>query len=668
MSNRLAKESSPYLLQHANNPVDWYPWGDEALQRAQAENKLLLVSVGYAACHWCHVMERESFEDESVAAIMNEHFVCVKVDREERPDVDKIYMDAVMLMTQRGGWPLNAIALPDGRPIYGGTYFPKQHWVDVLQQISALYREQPQRTLEYADDLVAAMQKMDVLKPKGQVGFLRVDLQQIRETWMGEVDFKWGGRNVQANKFPLPANNLFLLRAAHLMEDAEMLDAATITLDKMAHGGIYDHLGGGFARYSVDAYWKVPHFEKMLYDNGQLISLYAEAFLKTANPRYKEVVYQTIEFCERELGDAAGGFYSSIDADSEGVEGKFYTWTHEEVEAVLGEEAQLFANYYNIHPIGNWEQTNVLFVLESEGDFARRWNLDTVSFREKMALGRQQLLAAREARIRPGLDDKILTSWNGLMLRGLADAYLAFGEEAFLTRAIRLANFLRENLSEGGQLFRNYKAGKRSINAFLDDYANLIQGYISLYQATFDEQWLQQADLHLQYVLTHFSEEESGMFFFTSDEDPVLVRRKMERQDDVIPASNSQLAQALHTLGLLLDQEAYRDRSLEMLKRMKSDLVNSPGWHANWAQLLLRQLYPHFEVAITGPEAANLRQALIQRYHPNRVFAGAASASELPLLQDRFQDQSTIFVCEGFTCQLPVHSVEAAIPLFGKDS
>ena len=661
MPNRLIHESSPYLLQHAHNPVDWYPWGEEAFTKAREENKLLLISIGYAACHWCHVMERESFEDADIAALMNTHFVPVKVDREERPDVDKIYMDAVMLMTGRGGWPLNAIALPDGRPIYGGTYFPQEHWRQVLLQIAQMHKQSPERSQQYAANLTQAMQEMDVPAAGPSTEPLTgPELAAAAETWLDQIDFKWGGRDSPANKFPLPMNNLYLLRAAHLSGDERMAEAVAVTLEKMAYGGIYDHLGGGFARYSVDAFWKVPHFEKMLYDNGQLVSLYAEAWQHSGRPRYRQVVYDTLDFVARELTSPEGGFFSSLDADSEGEEGKFYTWDYEEVAALLGEDTRPFADYYNIHPFGNWEGRNILFVLEEEDEFADRWKQDLPTFQALLTRGRARLLEARASRVRPGLDDKVLSSWNGLMLKGIVDAYRIFGEPRFLEMAQRNAAFIRDRLSDGPRLWRSYKDGKASINAFLDDYAHVIEGYLALYSVTFEEAWLELARAHTGYVLSHFHDPESPLLFYTSDTDPVLIRRKTERQDDVIPSSNAVLADSLYTLGLLLDQRDYRERAAEMLGAMKADLLKNPAWHARWAQLALRFAYPHYEVVLTGPEAPAWRLELEQHYYPNRIFAGTVAGSDLPILQDRLGARSTIYVCEGYTCQLPVHDVAAA--------
>ncbi|GAB4425205.1 MAG: thioredoxin domain-containing protein [Bacteroidia bacterium] len=667
--NRLIHESSPYLLQHAHNPVDWYPWGDAALEKARNENKLLLVSIGYAACHWCHVMERECFEQEEVAQVMNEHFVCVKVDREERPDVDKVYMDAVMLMTGRGGWPLNAFALPDGRPIYGGTYYPKEHWLNVLRQLATMYQQQPGRAYQYAEDLTKVMGDMDRIDPAPQPEALtREQFAQALGEWLTQLDDKWGGRKVQANKFPLPQNNLCLLRSAFYYDNPHAHAAADLALEKMAFGGIYDHLGGGFARYSVDPYWKVPHFEKMLYDNAQLVSLYAEAWQQGGRERYRQVVYDTLDFVARELSDPEGGFYASLDADSEGVEGKFYTWSYEEVEQVLGDDARLFADYYNVHPFGNWEHTNILFVLEEEEDFAERWKTDPQAFRAQMARCRAALMAHRAARVRPGLDDKVLTSWNALMLKACTDAYRIFGEPRFLDMALRNARFIRDYVAEEGHLYRNYKAGRATIDGFLDDYAFVIEAYVSLYQVTFDEAWLRLADQHMGYVLRSFANDDSPLFFYTDVAGQVLVRRKVERQDDVIPSSNAVLAGCLYDLGTLLERPDYRRHAQAMLDAMQPELLKNPTWHARWCLEALRGLFPCYEVAITGDHALALRLDMEHYYYPGRVFAGATQPSELPLLQHRFEaGRDMIYVCRDYACYQPVDHVEAAAGQMSRD-
>jgi len=670
MPNQLIHETSPYLLQHAHNPVEWYPWGEAALAKAHAENKPLLVSIGYAACHWCHVMERESFEDEEVAKLMNAHFVCIKVDREERPDIDKIYMDAVMLMTGRGGWPLNAIALPDGRPIYGGTYFRKDQWTNALQQVAAFYEQGGgDRAKEYATELVNAMMNMDTIAHPEEALPINADtLNGISREILDKADLKWGGRDVQANKFPLPGNHQFFLQLAHSTQNEALQNYVDTALEKMAFGGIYDHFGGGWARYSVDAYWKVPHFEKMLYDNGQMLSLYAEAYLQQPKALYAQRINQTLAFVNRELQSPEGGFYASLDADSEGEEGKFYVWDYEKVEEALGENLRPFADYYNLHPFGNWEGKNIPFVLESEEDFARQWKLDLAEFQQLLAEGREKLFAIREERVRPGLDDKILASWNGLMLKGCVDAYRATRNPLALEMAKANAAFLRDHMADGARLYRNYKEGKRTIPGFLDDYAHVIAGYVALYQVTFEEEWLHLAKAHVDHVLEHFVNKESDLLFYTSDEGEVLVRRKTERQDDVIPSSNAVMAHNLMSLSTLMDLSSYKEKALGMLDMMLQDVIKLPTWHGTWGQLMLSQHFAHYEIALAGPDIEQMRLNLESPYLPYKVFAGSSSPSELPLLQNRHAGQPTIYVCQGYACKLPVHTVEEAQRLMGRES
>ncbi|MEL6673740.1 MAG: thioredoxin domain-containing protein [Bacteroidota bacterium] len=661
MPNHLIHESSPYLLQHAQNPVNWYPWGEEALEKARTENKLIVVSIGYAACHWCHVMEEQSFEDEEVARWMNEHFISIKIDREERPDIDKIYMDAVQLMTQQGGWPLNVVTLPDGRPIFGGTYFPKEHWINVLEQLSTLYRVNPQEAKDYADRLTQALQglnpivKMDFPKPLSPQLF-----QQIGQAWLDDLDLEWGGRKSTASKFPLPALHHYLLRMAFFLEDETLQEAAHNSLRKMALGGIYDHLGGGFARYSVDPYWKVPHFEKMLYDNAQLISLYAEAYQFDPQPLYQQVVARSMAFIAREMTSPEGGFYASLDADTEGQEGKYYTWELPEIETILGADSKLFADYYNAHAQGNWERTNVLFALETEEMFALKWGLDAAAVPAKLAAARAQLLAVRNQRTRPALDDKILASWNGMMLKACVDAYRVFGEKAYLDMALKNAAFIRDHLWQEGILYRNFKAGKATIPGFLDDYAFVIHGLTALYQLGFDESWLTLAQQMFQQVLTHFSDPATEMFFYTSDQQDVLIKRKTERQDDVIPSSNAVMAHILHQHGLLYGNQDWVKRAEQMLQNVLQDVTENPTWMAHWGQLGLKWAYPHYEVVVTGPEALKFRKALEEPFYPQVLFAGGTQASALPILADRVSDTTYIFVCEGQSCQLPVKDPEAA--------
>lgn len=659
MPNRLATESSPYLLQHAGNPVDWYPWGEEALTKAKDENKLIIISVGYAACHWCHVMEHESFEDQEVAELMNEHFICIKVDREERPDVDKVYMDAIQLMTGRGGWPLNAVALPDGKPVYGGTYFRKDQWMQALRQVAGLWQNEPGKAIEYAEHLIEAMQKLSVEISQDQSAFTPEDLYNMRSVWMEQIDFKWGGRAGNGNKFPLPQNLMMLSRAGFFLNDESMLKAANVSLEKIAFGGIYDHVGGGFARYSVDSFWKVPHFEKMLYDNSQLVSAYADAYQRTGRERYRRVVEETLVFIQRELTSEEGACFSSLDADSEGVEGKFYTWSYEEISEILGENAKLFCDYYNVHPFGNWEETNVLFVLEEESDFAARWNLDLAEFQATLAAGRNALLEARSQRPRPGLDDKIITSWNAMMVQGYVDAWRATGAAEYLDRAVEIGTFLIKNVLKNGRLYRSFKNGTASIPAFLDDYAMLIRACLSLYQSTFNGQWIREATSLLMLTDEFFFDTETSLYFYTSSEGEQLVNRKMETQDDVTPSSNSIMSDNLHTLGLILGNPDLLNKSRKMLLALKGDILAHPAWHAMWGQRMLKELFPVYEVVFSGPDQQSMLLELGRNYYPFLITAGGSDES-IPLVSGRVKSENVIYVCENQVCQLPVSTVDQA--------
>lgn len=663
-TNRLIHESSPYLLQHAHNPVDWMAWGDEALQKAKDENKLLLVSVGYSACHWCHVMEHESFEDEKVAKIMNDLFICVKVDREERPDIDQVYMTAVQLMTGHGGWPLNCFALPDGRPLYGGTYFQKERWKEILLNLADLWKSEPEKCLQYAHELTEGVKRAEKLVPDDAAPEINADTLGLSvEQWMMRFDTAVGGPN-RAPKFPLPNNYLFLLRYAHLSDNEELLKHVKLTLDKMAMGGIYDQLGGGFARYSTDMLWKVPHFEKMLYDNGQLVSLYSEAFRKTGNALYKEVVYETLAFVQRELCSGEGAFYSALDADSEGVEGKFYVWSEKELKAILRDDFSWFADYYNVNSVGYWEDENYILLRRERDEFiAAKHHCTVDELRKKLAKAKSLLMTERATRVRPGLDDKTLTSWNALMLKGYIDAYDAFGENEFLHAALKNARFIRDvQLRSDGGLWHSWKSGKSSINGFLEDYAFVIEAFVSLYQVTFDEAWLQLAEQLTNYTVQHFSDTSTGMFWFTSDEDAALIARKMEISDNVIPASNSAMARNLFYLGHLLGKSEWIERAQQMLKLVQKEIISYGAGYSNWMIVQLHLVFPFHEIAIVGNAVDKTRADFRNRYVPNQIFAGSAGLSVLPLLKNRFAEGKTqIYVCENNTCQLPVETAEAAM-------
>lgn len=666
--NRLAKESSPYLLQHAYNPVDWYPWGEEALKKAKDENKPILVSIGYSACHWCHVMERECFENEEIADIMNKHYVCIKVDREERPDIDQIYMDALQSMNIRGGWPLNAFLTSEAKPFYGGTYFPPMQWIHLLSQISVAYKEQKTELEKSADEFTRVLNYSEVVKyglQEESANFTLGDLEEIFPRLENKFDKRLGGTD-KSPKFPMPSIYLFLLRYFHITKNESALKQVKLTLDKMAYGGIYDQIGGGFARYSVDEEWFAPHFEKMLYDNGQLMSLYSEAYSLTKSPMYKEVVYDTNQFIQRELMSEEGGFYSALDADSEGIEGKFYIWTYDEIEKIIQEDTALFCEYYNVQANGNWEHDyNILNRSLSDLAFANKHKIEPEELKRKIEGWKLILLKERSKKIRPGLDDKILASWNGLMLKGLVDSYRVFGEKTFLDMALKNANFIQQKMRNGDKLFHSYKSGKASIDGYLEDYGFVMQGYLALYQATFEESWLMEANNLAEYVLEHFYDATENMFFFTADNSERLIARKKEIFDNVIPASNSVIASNFHLLGLLLDHQDYKELAIKMLGRVKKLILAEPGYLANWGCLLTSHVKPIAEVVISGKDYLEFRKMIDQKYNPNIILAGTMKESSLPLLEGRSakESETTIYVCYDKTCKLPVTSVEEALEL-----
>ena len=674
MPNQLQYETSPYLLQHANNPVDWYPWGDEALNKAIQEDKPILVSIGYSACHWCHVMERESFEKEVVAQVMNEHFVCIKVDREERPDVDAIYMDAVQAMGVQGGWPLNVFLMPDAKPFYGVTYLPQRNWINLLDSIRAAFIEHRDDLTQSAEGFARELNLTDAERyglTQNDPLFAPETVDVFYRKVAVKADDEKGGMR-RAPKFPMPGIWRFLLRYYNASGNDAALYQVKLTLDRMALGGIYDQLGGGFARYSTDGDWFAPHFEKMLYDNGQLLTLYAEAYSLTKSQLYKHVVYQTIGFSQRELLSPEGGFYSALDADSEGVEGKFYTFTTPELQKILGPDYDWFAQLYNLTDAGNWEHArNILHRIETDEAFTERmgWSLDELNVR--LDATHTRLLRVRNERIRPGLDDKILCSWNGLMLKGLATAYRVFGEPEFLTLALRLAYFLLKKMRDtrNGRLWHTYKLGRARQAGFLDDYAAVIDGLLALYQATFTENWLTEADQLMQYVLANFSDatvdELTGpdpLFFFTDKNGEELIARKKELFDNVIPSSNSMMAENLYSLSLLLERPDYAERADQMLGRVQPLVQQNADYLTNWAAQFALRARPTAEIAIVGPNAEQIRAELDTEFYPNKVLCGTADSdsSSLPLLEQRgpIQGQTAIYVCYNRACQLPVTRVE----------
>jgi uncharacterized protein YyaL (SSP411 family) len=662
-TNNLINSTSSYLLQHAHNPVNWNSWSAEIVELAKAEDKLILVSIGYAACHWCHVMEHESFEDNQVAKIMNDNFICIKVDREERPDIDHYYMTAVQLLGQQGGWPLNVIAMPDGRPIWGGTYFPKMSWIKNLEAIAEFYRKNRSQTEEYAVSLQNGIEQASLINSVKNEMSLNFDILETGvNNWKQTFDMENGGRK-GAPKFPMPVNLDFLLYYGSIKQDEMVLQYVKTTLQKMAHGGIYDQIGGGFARYSVDEIWKVPHFEKMLYDNGQLLSLYSKAFQQFGDGEFKNVVYETVDFIERELRDASGAYYSSLDADSEGEEGKFYVWSVPELKSLLNTEFELFSSYFNVNKKGYWEHGNSILLRDSsDEEFAQKHGLTPELLLFKLSKWKKILLDERSKRVRPGLDDKTLISWNALVIKGLVDATVAFQEKRFLNLALGNANFIKNQiLQTDGKLFHSWKGGESSIDGFLEDYALTIQSYISLFEVTGDEQWLRISEKLTNYCFTHFYNEESGLFYFTEKDNNSVVTNHFQMEDNVIPAANSVMANNLHKLYLILGNPEYLSVIHKMLKPVTPQFSRYPMAYANWGTTILKITAPYFEVAILGKDAEIVLKELQTGFYPDIMFVFSKSESEIPILKNRLiRGKTLIYVCKEGVCKLPVETAKQA--------
>jgi len=665
-TNALIEETSPYLLQHAHNPVNWEAWRPEVLERAKKEDKLLLISIGYAACHWCHVMEEECFEDEQVAQLMNENFINIKIDREERPDVDQIYMDAIQMISGQGGWPLNIVALPDGRPFWGATYVPKDNWIKSLEQLATLYEEDKPRVTQYAEDLANGLQAINLVENDEKSDLYSLEqLDASVQNWTQYFDTFLGGHK-RAPKFMMPNNWDFLLHYANATDKPEIMEFVDTTLTRMAYGGVYDHVGGGFSRYAVDTKWHVPHFEKMLYDNGQLASLYAKAYAATNNDLYKNVVEETINFVGEELLDESGGFYSSLDADSLDENGKleegaYYVWTKEELTQLLGEDYEAFEAYFNINSYGLWEEGNYVLIRDkSDEEVAEKLNIALPELKSKIDRSLSTLKKERSNRNKPRLDDKILTSWNGLMLKGLVDAHRYLGNEEYLKMALKNAEFIENNMiKKDGSLFRNHKEGKSTINAFLDDYAAVIDAYLSLYEVTFDEKWLNLAKNLLDYSKKHFFDDASGMFFYTSDEDQSLIRRTIEVDDNVISSSNSMMATNLYKLHKIYPEENYGDISGQMLKNVQKDFDTRAQSFSNWLHLVLFQNQNFYEIAVVGDDYKTLGQQISKEYVPNSILVGSRGEGNLELLKNRAVPEKTLtYVCIEGACKLPVTSAQ----------
>ena len=675
-TNRLADETSPYLLQHAHNPVDWYPWGDEAFERARAEDRPILLSIGYSACHWCHVMERESFENEPIAALMNQSYVCIKVDREERPDVDAIYMGAVQMLTGQGGWPMTVFMTPDGRPFYGGTYFPpvdmygRAGFPRVLEAVATAWKEQRNDVEMQGQEILSNMQRGgDLTQGMSDSLLTPAILDSAFVVLSAQFDRTYGGFG-GAPKFPQPANLDFLLRYHVRTGRAEPLAMVEKTLQQMALGGIYDQLGGGFHRYATDQTWLVPHFEKMLYDNAQLARTYAHAYQVTGNIFYKGIAEETLEYVLREMTGAEGGFYSAQDADSEGVEGKFFVWTVEEIEAELGErDAALFCDFYDVTAQGNWEGSNILHVVMDANEAAARHGLSLAEAAHILDGSRMKLLHVREKRIKPGLDDKMLTAWNGLMLAAFAECASIFDRDDFRQAAVRNAEFVARTMTvrdaEGHiRLLRTSRNGEAKLNGYLEDYAFYADGLLHLYEATFDRRWLDNARDLTESMITYFGDAVGGGFYATSSDHETLIQRLKDWDDNATPSGNSVALDVLLRLSVLFGDDGYRQQAAQVLRKIAPLLEKHPYGFARLLGALDFYLAAPKEIAIVGtladPETQSLLRTVNSHYLPNRIVVQTdtplAGDTDLPLLANRpmIDGKPTAYVCENFACRQPV--------------
>ncbi len=672
-TNHLSGQNSLYLQQHAHNPVDWYPWSDEAWEKARKENKLVLVSIGYSSCHWCHVMEHETFTDTAAARIMNEKFICIKVDREERPDIDLIYMNAVQLMTGSGGWPLNCFTLPDGRPIYGGTYYPKATWMDVLEKLSDFYKNDPNKANEYASELLSGMNQSEVIAiNKSEVSLPQDLCKTAVQNWKPYLDNVEGGPS-RVPKFPLPGNYEFLLRYAIQNNDKPLLEHVNLTLTKIAYGGIYDQLAGGFARYSTDSLWKVPHFEKMLYDNAQLIGLFANAYKATGNDLFKKISIETINFLRKSMSNGDGGYYSAYDADSEGEEGKYYVWTVDEIKKInlppCGTEDgfKIFSEYYNLNDVGHWEKGNYILLRKlSDEMIAQKYNLTVTTITDFISKAKKILLDVRDKRTPPALDKKIITSWNSLLAAALCTAYQSFGMEEYRMEAIKcIEQILKNGINQNGELLHICSETKNSGTGFLEDYAFTNIALINLYQITFDEKWIQEAKRLTDVAMKNYYDEKDGFFWYTSKMDTALITRKKETSDNVIPASNSAMANALFIISNYFEGENYNDKAKQMLLSIQEYVIKYPSSYSNWANLAMNYTFKFNEVVITGKNSDILRESISRHYLPNVILAGSDNPqSSLSLLENRFdKNKSLIYVCTNKTCKLPVENTDDAMSL-----
>jgi len=660
MPNRLIHETSPYLLQHSHNPVDWYAWSDEALKRATDENKPILLSIGYSACHWCHVMEHESFENEQIAKLMNDNFINIKVDREERPDLDQVYMTAVQIMTGSGGWPLTVFLLPNGEPFYGGTYFPpddrygRPGFPRLLMNIAEAYRT---RRDEVQSNAQMLRQHLNQRMQNGRgTGTLSAELlDQAARSLSSRFDPREGGFG-NAPKFPPSMSIDFLLRYHYRTHDQHPLEMSTVTLDKMAYGGMYDQVGGGFHRYSTDDRWLVPHFEKMLYDNALLARVYLDAFRLTGKPLYRRITEEILDFVVREMRDPGGGFYSTQDADSEGVEGKFYVWEREEFLEVVEEGGELLARYYNVTDYGNWEHHNILNVPRPPEQFCKLEKITEQDLAVKVKAALPRLYAAREKRVHPGRDEKILTDWNGLALRAFADAAAFLQRDDYRKVAEENASFIFDKLWDGKHLLHSFKDGRARFNAYLDDYANVADGLLALYQLTFDERWLRQSEALAQIIIERFADEDQGGFYFTALDHEELITRTKDFFDNATPSGNSVAADVLLRLSALLGRDDFRTHAEQTFAAVESHLAQYASGFGRMLAAVDFAIGPPMEIALAGG-TGQLLAAYRKKFLPRTVIA--AGESTIALLKDRkaIGGKPTAYVCQNLACKQPVTDV-----------
>lgn len=678
-SNRLINESSPYLLQHAHNPVDWYAWGEEALQRAKVENKVILVSIGYSACHWCHVMERESFENEDVAALMNKNFVNIKIDREERPDLDHIYMDAVQAISGSGGWPLNVFLTPDTKPFYGGTYYPpvkafnRSSWTEVLLAIAQSWKEKRNEIESQAENLMSHLsQSANFTQPvTGSVIADAENLFNIEDchsifTNIIKLADKVHGGFGQAPKFPQTFTIQFLLQYQHFIKNAEALQQALLSLDKMLQGGIYDHIGGGMARYSTDKDWLAPHFEKMLYDNALLIDVLCDAWLITKNKKYKEAILKTTGFIRDELTQEQGGFYAALDADSEGVEGKYYVWQKQEIDDILKEDSALFCAFFDVTEKGNWEETNILRILQPLTEFIATKNLDENTFPDFINTCLQKLSAVRVKRIKPALDDKIILGWNALALKAIAKAAIVLNDETLKMIAVNNFNFIEINFKKNAnssEMMHTCKNGTAKYPAFLDDYACLIAACIELYELTFKDNYLTKAKQYAYYVTDNFSDGENLYFFFTHKDQKDIIIRKKEMYDGAVPSGNSVMAGNLLKLSIIFNIPEWQTRAIKMLIINSGATIKYPSSFGIWASFLLQNVVGLNELAVVGKDSYELAQEISQNYIPYKIMmASTFENDDFSLLKSKpAAIESLIYLCKNNTCFKPLKKINDLI-------